>query len=72
MRTLIERKSRLPSFKASKCEAVVVYREPLAIRRHSVSYGGTGAEDGVTSAFPACWVVGESEAQRVNKMKKFS
>ena len=29
------------------------------------------AEDGVSSAFPACWVVAESEAQRVNKMKWF-
>ena len=29
------------------------------------------AEDGVSSAFPACWVVAESEAQRVTKMEWF-
>ena len=29
------------------------------------------AEDGVSSAFPTCWVVAESEAQRVNKMECF-
>jgi hypothetical protein len=48
-----------PSFKASKGEAEVVYREPLATQKM-----------GVTSAFPACWVVAESEAQRVNKNEK--
>jgi hypothetical protein len=57
-----------PGFKASKGEAVVAYRKPLAIRRRLAGYGGTGAEDGVPSAFPACWVVAESEAQRANKM----
>jgi hypothetical protein len=40
----------------------------LAIRRRLAGYGGTGIEDGVPSAFPACWVVAESKAQRVNKM----
>jgi len=56
------------SFKASKGKAVVAYREPLAIRRRFAGYGGTGAEDEVPSAFPACWVAAESEAQRVSKM----
>jgi hypothetical protein len=41
-----------PSFKASKGEAVIIYREPLAIRRRFLSYGGTGVEDGVASTFP--------------------
>ena len=54
-----------------RSQAAVIYREPLAIPRRFVSYGGTSAEDGVASAFPTCWVVAESEAQRVNKMKKF-
>jgi len=56
------------STELSRSQAVVTYRNPLAIRRRFVSNGVTGAEDGVASAFPACWVVAESEAQRVNKM----
>jgi hypothetical protein len=41
----------------SKGDAVVVYREPLAIRRRFVSYGGTCAEDGVAQL-----------SRRLNKM----
>jgi len=47
-----------------KGEAVVSYCEPLTTQVEDPVERG----DAVLSAFPTCWVVAESEAQRVNNM----
>jgi hypothetical protein len=58
--TLIERKSRVPQIQGVQGRS-----------RSKLLRALGNAEDGVSSAFPTCWVEAESEAQRVNKMEWF-
>ena len=58
--TLIERKLRVPQIQGVQGRS-----------RNKLLRAFGNAEDGVSSAFPACWVVAESEAQRINKIEWF-
>jgi hypothetical protein len=60
--TLVERKSRMPQIQGVQGQS-----RPAVAGLRALG----NAEDGVSSAFPTCWVVAESEAQRVNKMECF-